>query len=249
MEPKGLRATARSTPRRKRVRGSHDRELIYAILDEGLVCHVGFLDEGSVFVVPTTYARIDSDLYVHGAAANAMLSRLASASASESASESVSASSITVTLLDGLVFSRSAFHHSMNFRSVMLFGTGSKVVDEDEKRSAVLAIVDHMAPGRSRDVRAPTSNELRSTSVVRFPIDEGSAKVRVGGPVEEPEDLDLPCWAGQLPLAVTPKSAIPDSGIPERLPLPAYLRPYVRPRAPTESIARTHDCERPGPGG
>lgn len=215
-----LTETPRSTLRRNRGRGSHDRELIYSILDEALVCHVGFIDEGSVVVLPTAYARVDDLLYLHGAAANAMLDRLASGVLA----------CVTVTLLDGLVFSRSAFHHSMNYRSVMLFGAGSKVEDEAEKREAVLAMVDHMAPGRSREVRLPTANELRATSVVRFPITEGSAKVRVGGPAEEQEDLKLPIWAGQLPLAISTGMPIPDSGLPDQLDLPPYVASYERPR-------------------
>ena len=156
---------------------------------------------------------------------------------------------MTVTLLDGLVFSRSAFHHSMNYRSVMLFGAGTKVEDETEKRGAVLAIVDHMASGRSLEVRPPTTSELRSTSVVRFPIDEGSAKVRLGGPVEEPEDLALPYWAGQLPLTIKAIAPIPDVGLPEQLGLPPYLEHYERPRSAGTTPARSAAPEHPAPGG
>ncbi|MHB8328473.1 MAG: pyridoxamine 5'-phosphate oxidase family protein [Acidimicrobiales bacterium] len=234
-----VEATPRSTLHRKRDRGSHDRELIYDILDEGLVCHVGFIDEASVVVVPTTYARVDDRLYLHGAAANAMLGRLASGTVA----------CVTVTLLDGLVFSRSAFHHSMNYRSVMLFGQGAKVEDEAEKRAAVLGIIDHMAPGRSGDVRLPSPSELRATSVVRFPISEGSAKIRAGGPIEEHEDLDLPIWAGQLPLAVKASAPVPDSGLPEQLGLPPYVRGYERSRYPSAAPARLSPSDPPDPGG
>jgi len=241
VEPTPLRATSRSTLHRKRDRGSYDRDLIYGVLDEGLICHVGFSDDGSVFVVPATYARMDDRLYHHGAAANAMLRSLASGASA----------CVTVTLLDGLVFSRSAFHHSMNYRSVMLFGSGSKVEDETEKRLAVLAIVDHMASGRRREVRPPTAGELRSTSVVRFPIDEGSAKVRVGGPVEEAEDLELPYWAGQLPLTITANAPIPDVGLPEQVGTPSSLEQYERPRATVTAttIDRPALQEHPAPGG
>lgn len=204
--------------RRKRERGSHERRVVEAILDEGLICHVGFHDGESTFVVPTTYARVGRSILLHGAAANRMLRTLASGIEA----------CVTVTLLDGLVFSRSAFHHSMNYRSVMLFGTARAVEDPDEKRAAVLAILEHLAPGRSRDARPPTPSELRATAVVRFPIEEGSAKIRVGGPVEEPEDLALPVWAGELPFEFTAKAAVADDHTPQGIEVPAYIARYGR---------------------
>ncbi len=212
MEP-----TERSTLRRKRERGSHSLALIRSILDEGLVCHVGFESDGSVFVVPTTYARVDDVLYFHGAAANRMLDRLG-------AGTDVC---MTVTLLDGLVFARSAFHHSMNYRSVMIFGSAEPVTDPEEKRNALLAIVDHIARGRSGDARPPSPNELRSTSVVRLVITDASAKVRAGPPLDEPEDMDLPIWAGELPLETQPAEPVPDPLLRPAIAVPDYVFGYA----------------------
>jgi hypothetical protein len=171
-----------------------------AILDEALLCHVGFAVDGQPWVMPTAFARVDDHVYVHGATGNFALRSLAAGAEA----------CITVTLLDGLVLSRSAFHHSMNYRSVMLFGTAEAVRDEDEKRSAVMAILEHLIPGRSVDTRSPTSEELRATMVVRLPIDEVSAKVRTGPPIEDDADLTLEHWAGVLPLTLTAGKPIPD---------------------------------------
>ncbi len=215
-EPTGMFvASERSTLRRRRDRGSNERAVIDAILDEGLICHVGFTDGGSVFVVPMAYARVGNSIYLHGAAANHALRSLANAEVC-----------VTVTLLDGLVFARSAFHHSMNYRSVMLFGTGLRVEDLEEKNSALLAIIDHMALGRSQHARPPTPGELRATLVMRVPIEDGSAKVRAGGPTEEAEDLGLSIWAGELPLLTVTNSPIPDGGIPDEVSVPEYVAEY-----------------------
>jgi uncharacterized protein len=211
-----LEASERSTLRRLRDRGSHDRAMVDAILDEGLVCHVGFTTRGSTFVIPTIYARVADSLYLHGAAASRMLRSLASGTQA----------CVTVTLVDGLVFARSAFHHSMNYRSVVLFGEACPVEDPEEKRAAVLAIVDHMAPGRSIDARPPTPSELRATLVLRVPIEEGSAKIRVGGPIDDPDDLGLEIWAGQLPFDVVTKPPVPDEGIPDGVDVPSYVASY-----------------------
>ena len=227
MSPGAVSPTPRSTLRRKRERGSHERATIDAVLDEGLVCHVGLLDGGSVFVVPTAYARVGDDVLLHGAVANRTLRALADGAEA----------CVTVTLVDGLVLSRSAFHHSMNYRSVMLFGTAEKVTDEDDKRAAVFAIVEHLVPGRSGDTRPPTPEELRSTLVLRFPIRDGSAKVRQGDPIEEAEDLALGHWAGVLPLTLQPGVPVPDehlAAVAERaegagVAAPAYLVDYHRP--------------------
>ncbi len=205
----------RTRLRRKKERGSHDRALIDAILDEGLICHVGFPDGAATCVLPSAYARIDDHLYLHGAVGNHMLRVLASGAPV----------CVAVTLLDGLVFARSAFHHSMNFRSVVLFGEAREIVDPDDKRRAVLAIVDHMAPGRSRDARPPTDSELQSTRVVALPIAEGSAKVRTGGPVDEPEDLALAVWGGELPFEVVARTPVPDDGS-EAVPTPGYVADF-----------------------
>lgn len=215
-----LLATERSRLRRKTERGSYDRETVAAILDAGLICHVGFSPEGAPWVFPTTYARVDDVVYLHGAVGNFALRSLAAGAEA----------CVTVTLIDGLVLARSAFHHSMNYRSVMLFGVAEPVSDEAEKRAALLAIVDHMAPGRSADSRPPTPEELRSTLVVRLPITEGSAKIRTGPPIDDEQDMGLPHWAGVLPLSLLPGPPVPDSagaGAGDALPPPDYVRDWL----------------------
>lgn len=188
----GLRETSRTRVRRKSERGRYDAETVESILDEALVCHVGFAVDGRPWVMPTAFARVDEHIYIHGATGNFALRALASG---------IDAC-VTITLLDGLVLARSAFKHSMNYRSVMLFGQLEPVSDETEKREALAAIVDHMSPGRSSQTRPPTLEELRQTLVVRMAIDEGSAKTRSGGPVDQPGDLDLPHWAGVIPISL-----------------------------------------------
>lgn len=199
--PLPLRRTDRSRVRRLADRGTYDGDLVAAVLDEALLCHVGFAVDGRTWVFPTTFARVGDHLYLHGAAGNFGL-RALSAGGVEAC--------VTVTLLDGLVLARSAFHHSMNYRSVMLFGSAVAVDDPEEKLAALVAIVDHMEPGRSTATRPPTPEELRATLVVRFPIDEGSAKVRSGGPIDDPDDLSLPHWAGVIPLALVRGEPQPD---------------------------------------
>jgi uncharacterized protein len=210
-----LPVTSRGTLRRKRERGSHERALINAVLDEGLVCHVGFVADHGPVVLPMTYVRIDDHLYVHGAGGNDMLRHLADGADL----------CVTVTLLDGLVLARSAFHHSMNYRCVVLFGKAARVTDSAEMLAASAGLVDHIAPGRGLDARAPTAAELRATLIVRIPIDEGSAKVRTGGPIDDPEDLALPVWAGEIPLVMMAGSPVPDAAMNPPLPLPDYLNP------------------------
>jgi len=192
--------TARTTVRRHAERARYDTETVHAILDEALVCHIGFAIDGRPWVFPTTFARIDDRLYIHGAAGNFGLKTLAGSGAE---------ACVTVTLLDGLVLAKSAFHHSMNYRSVMLFGRVTAVTDEAEKRQALDAIVDHMVPGRSADTRPPTAQELRATLVVRLDIAEASAKVREGDPIEDPADLDLPHWTGVIPIRLSRDEARP----------------------------------------
>jgi nitroimidazol reductase NimA-like FMN-containing flavoprotein (pyridoxamine 5'-phosphate oxidase superfamily) len=211
-----LTASPRSTLRRKAERGSHDRAVVDAILDEGLLCHVGFVDGGAPVVLPTAYARVGDELYLHGAAGNQMLRSLASGLEA----------CVTVTLLDGIVLARSAKHHSMNYRSVVLFGAARKVTDPEEKRRALLHIVDHMVPGRSGDARPPDDTELSATLVLAFPLEEGSAKVRAGGPVDEAEDLTLPVWAGEVPLTLAAGTPVADDGV-AAVP-PAYVVGYGR---------------------
>jgi nitroimidazol reductase NimA-like FMN-containing flavoprotein (pyridoxamine 5'-phosphate oxidase superfamily) len=196
-----LLETARTNVRRRGDRGSFDRALAYAILDEALVAHVGFAVDGLPRVLPMTYGRIDDALYLHGAIANAMLR------ASDGADVCV-----TVTLLDALVLARAAMHHSMNYRCVVLYGRAERVDDEVEKRRAFDAVVEHSVAGRSVVARSANAAELRATLVLRLPIVEGSVKVRAGGPVDDPADLGLPVWAGIVPVHLARGEPVADGG-------------------------------------
>jgi len=187
--------------------------LVNTILDEALVCHVGFVAEHGPVVLPMTYVRIDDNLYLHGAAGNDMLRHL----------DGDGDVCVTVTLLDGLVFARSAFHHSMNYRCVVLFGRTTRVTEPAELQRVAAALVDHLAAGRSRDARPPTAAELRTTLMLRLPITEGTAKVRTGGPLDDPEDLTIPVWAGEVPLSLVAESPIPDTRSAQTPELPAYI--------------------------
>jgi nitroimidazol reductase NimA-like FMN-containing flavoprotein (pyridoxamine 5'-phosphate oxidase superfamily) len=195
--------TGRTTLRRHRERARYDRDLVHAILDEALVAHVGFTSEHGPIVLPMVHARLGDDLYFHGARANALLGAL---------KDGVPACA-TVTIVDGLVLARSAFHHSMNFRCVTIFGVATEVTDPEEVRRASTALVDHLVPGRGDLVRAPDDGEVRRTLFVRMPIDEVSAKVRTGGPVDEEADLALDVWAGHLPLETTAGPPVADVGV------------------------------------
>jgi hypothetical protein len=172
-------------------------------------------------VLPTTYARSDDVLYFHGAAGNAMFRSLAEGRDA----------CVTVTLLDGLVLSRSFFHHSMNYRSVVLFGAATRVDDDEEKRRALESVIEHVLPGRAADARPPTVEELRATLVVRFPISEGSAKIRTGGPIEEPEDLGRATWAGHIPFETVARAPVDDGHVPPNVAVPIYASHYTRPRS------------------
>lgn len=208
--------TDRTRVRRLPARGAYDRDTIHAILDEALICHVGFVVEGSPVVIPTIHWRDGDRLYLHGSAASRMLRSLR---------DGVEAC-VTVTLLDGLVLARSAFHHSMNYRSVVVFGTARVVDSEEEKVRALEALVEHVVRGRSRDVRAPNESELRQTLVLSLPIDEASAKIRAGGPSDDEEDYALPIWAGVIPLALTPSAPIVDRDV--KVGVPEYASEYRR---------------------
>ena len=216
-----LATTARSTPKRRSERGTHDRTLVNTILDEALVCHVGFVADHAPVVLPMTYVRIDDNLYLHGAAGNDMLRHL----------DRDGDVCVTVTLLDGLVFARSAFHHSMNYRCVVLFGRTERVTATAELQRVAAGLLDHLAPGRSRDARPPTAAELRNTLMLRLAITEGSAKVRTGGPLDEPDDLELDVWAGEVPLHLVAQSPIPDASSTERPELPDYIIDRVAQRS------------------
>jgi nitroimidazol reductase NimA-like FMN-containing flavoprotein (pyridoxamine 5'-phosphate oxidase superfamily) len=209
--PVQLTPTDRTRHRRMAARGSFDLELVRTIIDEAPICHVGFSLDGRPWVIPTIHARVDDHLVMHGAVANHMLRSL----------EGGVEACVTCTLIDGLVLARSHFHHSMNYRSVMVFGHAAPVTDLDEKRRAMHALVEHVLPGRAADSRPPTDAELRKTLVLALPINEASAKVRAEGPIDETEDLTLPVWAGVVPTAVSFGAPVPDPGC--TVPTPAYL--------------------------
>jgi uncharacterized protein len=216
--------TAAPTPRtrikRHPERASYDREAISAILDEGLICHVAYVDtEGSPRIVPTIHTRIEDTLYLHGSAANR--TALALRDGAEVA--------VAVTIVDGLVLARSAAKHSMNFRSVVLFGTAREVTDPDERLAVARAIVEHVVPGRADHVRMPDGTENKETLMLAIAIDEASAKIRSGPPKDDERDLDAPTWAGVLPLRTVPGEPEPDStGIPAPAHVTAYRRPSGR---------------------
>jgi nitroimidazol reductase NimA-like FMN-containing flavoprotein (pyridoxamine 5'-phosphate oxidase superfamily) len=202
--------TERTTLRRLPKRGDHERATVDAILDEALVCHVGFVVEGQPYVIPTIHGRAGDRLYVHGSAASRMLRTL---------SGGVPVC-VTVTLVDGLVMARSAFHHSMNYRSVVVLGTATAVEDEGEKREALRTIVEHVAPGRWAQAREPNATELKATSVLRLPIEEASAKIRTGPPVDDEEDYALPVWAGVIPLRLVAQAPVADARLHAEAPAP-----------------------------
>ncbi|MGD9561292.1 MAG: pyridoxamine 5'-phosphate oxidase family protein [Pyrinomonadaceae bacterium] len=206
--------TERTRVRRLPKRGNYDRETIYAILDEAFICHVGFTVDGQPYVIPTSFARIADDLYIHGSAASRMLRRMA---------KGIDVC-VTVTLIDGLVLARSAFHHSINYRSVVVLGKAVSVEDPDEKYRALEAFTEHIVPGRWVDVRWPTESEMKATSVLKLPIDEASAKVRTGGPVDDDEDYAMNVWAGVLPVTTAKGSPIADERLDPKIAVPEYLR-------------------------
>ncbi len=215
-------ASDRVRLRRKRERGSHDRGLIDAILDEALISHLGFTDaSGWPVVTPTLHARDGDLVYCHGSGASRTLRALAGGAPV----------CLTVSLLDGLVLARAAMHHSANYRSVMLFGRASTVEDPRAKLAALRAIVEHIVPGRWRDVRAPSENELKATSVLAIPIEVASAKVRGGPPLDDEQDHSLAAWAGVIPLASTPGVPEPDPRLAPGIAPPAYVSAYRRPGA------------------
>jgi nitroimidazol reductase NimA-like FMN-containing flavoprotein (pyridoxamine 5'-phosphate oxidase superfamily) len=211
--------TPRTTVRRLAKRAVYDRAAVEAILDEGLVCHVAFVHEGEPCLIPTGYARDGSRLYLHGAQKNRMLRAICGGKAC-----------LSVTLLDGLVLARSAFHHSMNYRSVVIYGEGVEVTDEAEKYEAMRLLVEHIIPGRWADARRPNQNELDATLIVRFPLDECSAKVRTGPPIDDEPDLTLPVWAGVLPAQLSWGQPQRDALLPSDVPLPDYVNSYTRKR-------------------
>jgi nitroimidazol reductase NimA-like FMN-containing flavoprotein (pyridoxamine 5'-phosphate oxidase superfamily) len=211
--------TERTRLRRLPKRGEFEREQVYAILDEGFVCHVGFTVEEKPVVIPTAYARVGECLYFHGSQASRMLRTV----------ERGVEVCLCVTLVDGLVLARSAFHHSINYRSVVVFGRAEKVTDEREKWDALRAFTEHVVPGRWREVREPSSEEMRQTTVLALALEEVSAKVRTGMPIDDEEDYSLPVWAGVVPLRVVAGTPINDPRVPEgHEEPPAYATNYRR---------------------
>ncbi len=209
--------TERTRLRRLPERASYDRDTVHAILDEGFVCHVGFVADRHPQVIPTGYARVGETLYLHGSTG----SRLGLRPGVDVC--------VTVTLLDGIVLARSAFHHSMNYRSVVVLGRTRPVTDAAEKEAALNALVEHIVPGRSAAVRGPSQRELAATVVLALPLDEVSAKVRTGPAKDEEEDYELPIWAGLLPLDLEASAPEPDPQLAGDLPVPAHVSGWRRP--------------------
>ena len=212
--------TARTRLVREAERAVYDREAAYRILDEGFLCHVGFVADGHPFVIPTSYGRKDDSLYIHGSAASRMLRQM---------KESIPVC-ITVTLLDGLVLARSIFNHSMNYRSVVVLGKATLVDDPEEKIGALRLLSEHIIPGRWADSRQPNERELKATSVLRVPIEEFSAKVRKGPAVDDEEDYSFPTWAGVVPLEMKTGEPIDDARLQRGQTVPEYARHYSRRR-------------------
>ena len=212
--------TARTRVVREPDRAVYDREAVYRILDEGFLCHVGFVADGQSFVIPTSYGRKGASLYLHGSAASRMLRQMR---------EGVPVC-ITVTLVDGLVLARSVFNHSMNYRSVVILGKAALVEDPEEKLAALRTLSEHILPGRWDEARQPNERELKVTSVLRVPIEEFSAKVRTGPPVDDTEDYSFPTWAGVIPLEMNSGTPIRDARCERDL--PAYLKNYSRRKNP-----------------
>jgi uncharacterized protein len=210
--------TPRTTVKRLPKRGAYDRTTIESIVDEALICHVGFVVDGQPVVIPTIHWRGGEELYFHGSAASRMLRSL----------KGGVDVCVTVTLLDGLVLARSAFHHSMNYRSVVVFGKAREVTDPAERVTALESLVEHVCAGRMKDVRPPNDRELAQTLVLALPLTEASAKIREGGPVDDEEDYALPLWAGVIPLRITPQPAVADERLGEGIATPAYAVEYRR---------------------
>jgi nitroimidazol reductase NimA-like FMN-containing flavoprotein (pyridoxamine 5'-phosphate oxidase superfamily) len=214
-----LLQTPRTTLKRLPQRGNYDRELIEQILDEGFICHVGFAVDGQPFVIPTGYARVGDSLVIHGSQASRMLRTLG---------QGIDVC-VTVTLVDGLVLARSAFHHSMNYRSVVVFGRATVIEDPAAKVAALRALSEHMIPGRWDDVREPNERELQQTTVLSVPLAEASAKVRGGPPLDDEKDYELPVWAGVIPLRLVTEPPVGDAHLSANSEIPKYAVEYERP--------------------
>ena len=216
--PEAIPPTERTRVVREPHRGAYDRETIYRILDEGYVCHVGFAVDSQPYVIPTLFARIGDAIYFHGSAASRMLRNV---------SDGIPVC-VTVTLIDGFVLARSVFNHSMNYRSVVALGNAGLVEAPEEKLEALHAFTEKILPGRWNDARQPNEKELKATSILRLPLTEVSAKIRVGPPEDDAPDYALPVWAGVIPLSLTPGAPIRDEKCDASIPTPAYAAQYKR---------------------
>jgi hypothetical protein len=210
--------TARTRVVREPQRAVYDRDAVNRILDEGFICHVGFVLDGQPFVIPTSYGRQQDVLYIHGSAASRMLRNVSGGIPM----------CVTVTLIDGLVLARSIFNHSMNYRSVVLLGTANAIEDRDEKLAALRLLSEHILPGRWNEARQPNEKELKATTIIRLPIQEFSAKVRQGPAIDDEEDYAFPVWAGVLPLNLVTGNPINDSRLAEKIAVPDYVKNYSR---------------------
>lgn len=215
VETTPLSSTPRTTLRRHRERGQTDREQLYAVLDAGLICHLGVVANGAPVVLPTAYGRDGDTLYVHGSSANGAFA--------DADGQQVC---VTVTHLDGLVCARSVFTHSVNYRSAVVFGTAAVVIDDDERRRALEVITEHLVPGRWAAARHPTKKEMAATAVLSLPLTEASVKIRTGMPKDEPEDMDSDVWAGVLPVAVAFGEPVADPLLRDGIEMPAHIRNY-----------------------
>ncbi|MFE6777609.1 pyridoxamine 5'-phosphate oxidase family protein [Streptomyces sp. NPDC057702] len=229
--PAAYGPTSRTVTSRDRDHAAYDRDLVHSLLDQSYVCHLGFVRDGAPIVLPTLYARVGERLYVHGSTGSRPL-RMAGANGSATGGDGATEDDarpaglpvcLTVTHVDGVVLARSAFHHAINYRSVVVHGVAHQVTDPDERTEALDALVDHVVPGRAADCRPGNTKELAATAVLRLDLTEASAKWRVGGPNDEPEDLELPYWAGVLPVAPQYGAPIPSDDLDPAIPLPDYL--------------------------
>jgi uncharacterized protein len=218
--------TERTTLKRLPQRGFYNHEVVYGILDEGFVCHVGFAVDGQPFVIPTAYGRVGDTLYLHGSAASRAMRGLSGGIPV----------CVTVTLVDGLVLARSAFHHSINYRSVVILGAATVVAAAEEKKTALRAFTEHVIPGRWGDVREPNEQELKGTIVLALPLLEVSAKIRTGPPKDDEEDMAIPVWAGELPLRITAGAPVDDPQLSAGISPPVYITSYSRPAQTTNGI-------------
>ena len=212
--------TTRTRVRRLPKRASYDRDVLNSILDTALVCHVGFALDGQPYVIPTLHVRIADRLYIHGSAASRMLGAAAEGTPL----------AVTVTHIDGLVLARSAFHHSVNYRSVVILGNATLVTDPAKKFEVMKGLIDHIAPGRWDHIRHPNDKELAATSVLSIPIEEASAKLRSGDPLDDEDDYAMPIWAGQIPFAANTLAPVADARLDASIPIPAHVANYRLPQ-------------------